>query len=719
MSVTVKPTDDPSKYHVGAGRACTLPNRVNDRPVATARALPGVIVLVHGVNDLGVSYPAQEQGLCQGLNERLSRKDMEPAGYRLPPKERNDKLLDDPDAVYFRRDEKGYSPVIPFYWGYRELRSKVQTNTPHGQYLDRYGNRMDKSGAQGGGPFANATSNLPDMWSGGFKSYGGVFNMASDAPHPLRAGPDRRYMVLAAMRLAALVQAIRHHHKDETVTLIGHSQGCLLSLLAQAFLDEWNERPADCLILNHPPYSLHEPFLERSQTSALQQCTHARLATLQKLVRVVTDKPHAEPPLTALENGQRWGVGGPFWKAGDACRYESDKSADARHVFAERDNRGKVYLYFCPEDLTVGFDNVIGIGSFGVPDTISDPATVIKKFEEKTGTVPRTALRPEQLEVPALPTLGQRFFQRVFTLRERSGERFPVGGVPTAYCLLKPGEDYRDYVPPTNSTTLRDTPGTGETRCITGEPLAPPCVPDLAYGEIAPGTIAVDPIDAAVSITNRGIGFLVETIDDPTGKYADRPTYSQWSTDELSLSELRRVEESLNANKAVEDRCRVEMGCRLGPGKLRITRTETPNEARLRWQSTGTMENSYHSAIVANPEHSRHVHAFDVAIAQGESVSNPTYRELLTRLADWRVVTKKDQYKNSGNVVLLQNVQTMPFYADLPASVRTLTEANARYYTEGTLPPEVKTERPPANTVLDQALDGQPAIPRFANQREA
>ena len=33
MSVTVKPTDDPSKYHVGAGRACTLPNRVNDRPV--------------------------------------------------------------------------------------------------------------------------------------------------------------------------------------------------------------------------------------------------------------------------------------------------------------------------------------------------------------------------------------------------------------------------------------------------------------------------------------------------------------------------------------------------------------------------------------------------------------------------------------------------------------------------------------------------------------
>lgn len=716
MTAIVKPTDDPNTYHVGEGRACTLPNRVNDRPVATARALPGVIVLVHGVNDLGVSYPAQEQGLCQGLNERLSRKDMQPAGYRLPPKERNDKLLDDPDAVYYRRDEKGCSPVIPFYWGYREDKNFVDKDTPHGQYLDRFGNRMDKSGAQGGGPFANATSNLPDMWSGGFKSYGGVFNMASDAPHPLRDGSDRRYMVLAAMRLAALVLAIRHHHKDETVTLIGHSQGCLLSLLAQAFLDEWSERPADCLILNHPPYSLNEPFLERSQTSALQQSTHARLTTLQKIVRVVTDKPHTEPSLGAMENGQRWGVCGPFWKAGDAFRYESDKPTNARHVFAERDNRGKVYLYFCPEDLTVGFDNVIGIGSFGVPDTISDPATVIKKIEEKTGTVPRTAPRPEQLEVPALPTLGQRFFQRVFTLRERGGERFPVGAAPTAYCLLEHGEGYRDYVPSTNSTTLRAVPGVGETRRVTGEPLAPPCVPDLTYGEIAPGTIAVDPIDAAVSITNRGIRFLVETIDDPTGKYADRPAYSQWSSDELSLGELRRVEESLNANKAVEDRCRVEMGCRLGPGKLRITRTETPNEARLRWQSTGTMENSYHSAIVANPEHSRHVHAFDVAIGQGESVSNPIFRDLLARLADWRVVTK---LRPGTRATLLDQIQTLPFYADLPARVRTLTEANARYYTEGTLPLDVIAKCPPEKTVVDQALDGQPAVRRFANQREA
>jgi pimeloyl-ACP methyl ester carboxylesterase len=681
MRPLVKPTADPNKYIVGEGRACTLPNRVNDRPVAVACALPGVIILVHGVNDLGVSYPAQEQGLCQGLNERLWRDDMEAAGYRLPAANRDDKLEDDPDAVYFRRDGKGYSPVIPFYWGYREMEDVVKKNTPHGQYLDRHGNRMDKSGAQGGGPFANATSNLPDMWGGGFKPYGGVINTAAGKPtHPLHGGPDRRYMVLAAMRLAALVQAIRHHDKDETVTLIGHSQGCLLSLTAQAFLDEWGERPADCLILNHPPYGLGEPLLEAAQTLDLQQTTRARLTTLQNLVRVVTDKPHAEPPLSALENSQRWGVCGPFWTAGEARRYEPGKPADAHRTFAERDNRGKVYLYFCPEDLTVGLDNVIGIGSFGVPETITARGT------------------PMSTKLSALPSLGNRFFQRVFTMRKRGEHALPVGASPTTYCLRESGEDFHAYAPSADAANHRHLPDVGETRRITGEPLAPPCTPNLRYGELAAGSLAVDPIDAAVAITNKGIdGIRQEVVDDPAGAQSDRRLYPGIH----DPGELRRIEARLNADKEAADRCHLQKAVWVGPGKLQITRNETPNEARLRWQSTQSMENSYHSAIVANPEHSRHVHAFDVAIAQGESVSNPTFRELLVKLADWRVLVSPRQ---TNPAPLLDHIKTNAFYADLPANVRTLTEANAHYYSDGTLPLEVMPERPPQATVVSETV---------------
>ena len=754
MKPVVKPTADPKKYTVGEGRACTLPNRVNDRPVAVACALPGAIILVHGVNDLGVSYPAQEQGLCQGLNERLWRDDMEAAGYRLPAADRDDTLLDDPDAVYYRRDGKGYSPVIPFYWGYREYFREVQTNTPHGQYLDRHGNRLDKSGAQGGGPFANATSNLPDMWGGGFRPYGGLINDAAATPtHPLLGGPDRRYMVLAAMRLAALVQSVRHYDKNETVTLVGHSQGCLLSLLAQAFLDEWGERPADCLILNHPPYSLEQPLVEKTQIGALQQSTRARLKTLQNLVRVVTEKPHSEPPLPALENSQRWGVCGPLWTAGEARRYESDKPASTCRTFAERDNRGKVYLYFCPEDLTVGLDNVIGIGSFGVPDSIrdaNDKTAILESLSELKkrpsdslgDTEARGGLRelfsrsnrqeivagdrrftpPNPVSgtgigtstVPALSSLGSRFFQRVFTMRERNGAIFPVGAEPTTYCLRERRETaFRNYVPLAHSKALRHTPDFGETRWITGEALSPPCMPNLRYGEIARSTLVVDPIDAAVAITNDGIdGYRQEMIADPLGgNAAEHGGYYP-----ISDSELLRIEASLNEGKEAANRCRLKSARWAGPGQVEITRTETAEEARLRWQSTKSMENSYHSAIVANPEHSRHVHAFDVAIAQGESVSNPTFRDLLVKLADWRVVTKKD--RQGGAQTILWEVQAMPFYADLPERVRALTEANARYYTEGTLPLDAIEKRPPKKTVVDQALDDQPAVPRFANQRE-
>jgi hypothetical protein len=37
----------------------------------------------------------------------------------------------------------------------------------------------------------------------------------------------------------------------------------------------------------------------------------------------------------------------------------------------DRDNRGKVYLYFCPEDMTVALRNVEGIGWQGVPDQLT------------------------------------------------------------------------------------------------------------------------------------------------------------------------------------------------------------------------------------------------------------------------------------------------------------------------------------------------------------
>lgn len=65
-------------------------------------------------------------------------------------------------------------------------------------------------------------------------------------------------MVLAAKRLAALIAMIRDYDQNDVVSIIAHSQGCLISPLAQAFLMDEGQRPADTLILTHPPYSLVE-----------------------------------------------------------------------------------------------------------------------------------------------------------------------------------------------------------------------------------------------------------------------------------------------------------------------------------------------------------------------------------------------------------------------------------------------------------------------------
>ena len=57
-------------------------NRVRDRVIEVPRELPGNVILVHGVNDVGMGYSAAEEGLCAGLQDRLFRY-FKPAEYRL------------------------------------------------------------------------------------------------------------------------------------------------------------------------------------------------------------------------------------------------------------------------------------------------------------------------------------------------------------------------------------------------------------------------------------------------------------------------------------------------------------------------------------------------------------------------------------------------------------------------------------------------------------
>lgn len=148
------------------GQAVTLPGGGDVHLIATPPK-PCVTIVVHGVNDLAGCYERIERGLCEGLNERLDMSPtlpnglsnpglMRPAGYSLP--EDDDGKASNPDAVYYRRKfgasangADSRSLVIPFYWGFREKEQHIIKDAPHGEWMDRNKNRLDKAGTLEGG----------------------------------------------------------------------------------------------------------------------------------------------------------------------------------------------------------------------------------------------------------------------------------------------------------------------------------------------------------------------------------------------------------------------------------------------------------------------------------------------------------------------------------------------------------------------------------------
>lgn len=708
--------------------------RQADKPVDVRRALPGNVIIIHGVNDVGTSFDAIEQGLCKGLEERLCRT-FKPASYRMPAAEDKNKLEPDPDTVFFKRivDESTDSPVIPFYWGYRELDSKTSMN--HGQYVDRYGNRLDKDRAKGGGPFANATSTLPDMWNKGFGTLG---DFGFDAIRPLLDAPGRMYMVLAASRLAALISIIRDYDEGETVTVVAHSQGCLVTLLAQAMLAARGLKLADTLILTHPPYSLVDTFGTISKGSSYlsggsdavmessyanisgMQCLHARLQTLANIVKRVADrKPSSNEPdfNTLADHKTHDGVVGGKWQAS-----------------LDRDNRGKVYLYFCPQDMTVALDNMQGIGWQGVPDFISGTQWMAKPAGGQNNN---RAVAPEPqaktVTLRALNELGKGFFQRVFTNKLRTTppdrQAYPVlvgKAPPYDYALRIKGEDDQAHVEDSARSLRahhpiatwpinpRDTPEAQRQgiRTITGDELRRPVEAVLSgAGEVAPANIPhtsthakrkmaergpceeVDPIDAAIATTSQlGLSTWSEERPDPR-VYPNIPDERTMDEKELPLAkdDLQRMTDRYNLEKNLtgDNKRAIVAASQIGD-KFIATVEESPNECRLRWQHELSAK-SFHGSIIGNQKNHQQVTAYDVAIGQGKASSDPKFYAYLCGVADWRLkMPKNNETKRPGIPIWEEFLKTHAVYWQVELSWRKVfIEGNAKYYSSGTLPPSL------------------------------
>ncbi|MDH0091465.1 DUF3274 domain-containing protein [Achromobacter mucicolens] len=669
----------------GKTRAIVAPDAA-DAYVQKQQPKPCIVILIHGVNDLAGAYDDLETGICTGLNERLdhlltkrggrSPAALNPARYTSPKDD--DGKAPNPDAVYYRRRPtagkhggRSRSVVIPFYWGFREEEGRIQKQTPHGEWLDRFGNRLDKAGTKEGGPFANATTTLPDMFGQGFsgKVLGIPVNSMFGTPdHPLFPAPSRRYMVLAAQRLAMLVRIIRAYRhpdgrsgEDDTINVVGHSQGNLITLLANAMLHDEGLRPIDGLVMMSPPYSLAETVFERIALGESQQTTPARVKTLSNIVNFIGANPHQTPSLADMADASKDScIGGPRW-TGQQC----ETSIDGNTItFAERDNRGGVFLYFSPEDQTVGMTNVQGIGWQGVGQAASVRVLHMSGSEKGYFNLDyRVSVERAGhliVHVSALPALGKRFYQRVFTMRERDGQGEEVGKPPSYdYMLVRVGE--RNW----EGTELASGGGAfsnayfsvGQTVTIQAPALPVPFLPDFVGGGttlgregskgIKPVWTATDPIDASISITNGGIDVHTTRVitlprDGLIGP-ALRRALEEKASDLNDLSRNPYLDPE-NSEWAA-DWHRVAHVKPLGQGRYDTVFEETPNQARRRMMDAPAGSNeaiSFHSAIPMSAVHSRRAVAYDLAIGQACSIDDEVFYAYLCRVADWRLNWKRE-----------------------------------------------------------------------------
>jgi pimeloyl-ACP methyl ester carboxylesterase len=347
--------------------------------------LPGVVIFVHGVNSDGEWFAAAEEGLCKGLNRRLGRLDTQLAftgvqAGQMSPVSYREGLTEDgyinpqltPDS--YVKSDPSFSPVIHFRWGYKASKEALKefgANT----YLN-------EQNYWGGGPFANGCTSLPDLWNVGLddRIFGWIMVQALNSTDRLiYRTPARHYMVVAALRLAKLISAIRAKQADVAITVVCHSQGNMVGLAA-AFLGDCMPEVtdplgkagrcvADTYVLASPPYSLvsqlgTESWAQRKMKDANgnrgRETLSARVETLRNFFDILRKRAALEPD--AFKVDEEMANENVPLAGGKAFSAAMDRKSHGLngHTY------GRATLYCCPHDQVISATTVQGMGWRGL-----------------------------------------------------------------------------------------------------------------------------------------------------------------------------------------------------------------------------------------------------------------------------------------------------------------------------------------------------------------
>lgn len=325
--------------------------------------LPGIIIFVHGVNSEGEWFDSAEAALLAGLNKRLGRQDLRPNKYY------------EKSELTHQIEEEGYSPVIRFYWGYRaadghekDYLVPLRDKTGKSVWIKEDEGQWKSPQYWGGGPFQNGTNNLPQLWqTWGFKRsvWAGpipvnVQALNTEWDRQLQDAPAREYYAHAANRLAKLIDKIRNKYPRDTVTIMSHSQGTMVAMAASLLC---KTRAPDAVILMNSPYALEDKATDTMTSGNYRPTNQARVKTLINLIKriekdkqLLTSSDFEDLRVGATSDKQPWAP--------------NVSIPTAQGNISERDNHGRLYVYFNPHDRVMGSTALQSIGWQGVSNDI-------------------------------------------------------------------------------------------------------------------------------------------------------------------------------------------------------------------------------------------------------------------------------------------------------------------------------------------------------------
>ncbi|WP_017774816.1 T6SS effector phospholipase Tle3 domain-containing protein [Paraburkholderia kururiensis] len=530
--------------------------------------MPGVIIFVHGVNSTGEWYDAAEQALCDGLNDRLNR----PEGTKLIANTYTDEPEREGYARIRRIKKVGNSPVIRFYWGYKakegtERNWRIPLRNPND--FDFWAPECTNQKGPwywGGGPFQNGTNNLPQLWSHeGMRRHIMGFDLEDINPEldrQLQDAPPRTYYAHAAHRLANLIDTIRTECPRDTVTIMSHSQGTMIAMAATALC---KKRAPDALFVMNSPYALDDKITDALTAGMFRPTAEARVQTLRNIAnrirserRVFTDAELKQLQCGASEDMD-------FWRP-------DNRRKSGVH---ERDNHGRLYVYFTPHDRVMGATPLQSIGWQGLPDKLlSELGDTVKQRMLARGT-------------PVGDAPGVRKFGTLPPIQK------PVPGVKT--------DAFWNGNRQTPLGELWATPNPDRTVTVNAEQVPHPVTAEEMK------TFEDSRVDA------REMGQVDRDPRHPNrGKYHD-PDYRFFRS-------IYQPEWQLDANP-------------LSP--IGVSMTKQTQDEMLKQHDHYHAEPTNHSTVPGRPDFMRRVAAYDLPVGFCDAHEKPAFWTRLMKLADW------------------------------------------------------------------------------------